>query len=151
MFQYETYFFWGFMILPAYGLLILVSLAPLHFFASFSSSVGQDSYIYGLMVALVGGYGNTVPALATLLVGLIGMGRLSIKGDSGMAAFLSGKILGIITTLLILIAVLGHGAQAYLKFSAPSQQALQTLVSGPGFIHIILIVLALATFFMKKK
>jgi len=75
------------MILPAYGLLILVSLAPLHFFASFSSSVGQDSYIYGLMVALVGGYGNTVPALATLLVGLIGMGRLSIKGDSNGCIF----------------------------------------------------------------
>ena len=102
-----------------YPIVAVMALMILHSYASSGivQLTTQGSYFSGLVQAFMGGYGNTIPALAALICSILGILRNLLSAKGGFGAILSGKIIGLVNTIITVIAVFGNGVLAYLKFS----------------------------------
>ena len=84
-----------------YSVALLASAAVLVKFATYwNGGLGE-----GLGYALVGGYGNTVPALIAIVASLIGLLKTFLAGKSGALAFLSGKLAGMVLAIAMVLGV----------------------------------------------
>jgi hypothetical protein len=117
------------------------------------SNIGQDaaggSYLTALNHAFLGGYGNTMFALSALIVGIIGLGRTAIGSVTGGAAWVTGKLVGIIVFILTAFAVFGNSVMVYMKLQPAG--AVYISLTGPVFFDIAVITLIIVGYFAMAK
>lgn len=134
-----------------YVAVILISFAMLNIYAG--SSIGKGtaggSYITGLQHAFMGGFGNTVSALAALIVGIVGLGRSVLGSVTGSAAWATGKLVGIVVFILSLLAVFMSGVMVYMKLS--SAGSIYVSLTGPVVLDIAIFILMVVGFFASAK
>lgn len=131
----------------------VVSLLILHTFASNELTLlaSEGSYASALKLAFLGGAGNTIGALAALICSLLGIVRNLFSSSSGIGAVISGKLVGIVNSLMTLIALFWNGVIIYLKLFADNGQAYVYLLGTSAFEIIICVVLILAFFLKPRK
>jgi hypothetical protein len=134
-----------------YPIVAVVALLILHSFASSDmvQLATQGSYFSGLIQAFMGGYGNTIPALAALICSILGIMRNLLSTNGGFGALISGKLIGLVNTLITAIAVFGNGVLAYLKFSDGG--GIYTNMLGTSIFEIVICVVLIFAFFLKPK
>lgn len=123
-------------------LILLSSLIILNFFSLY----WNGGYFEGIMYALLGGFGNTVPALIALVASVIGILRSYINNNS-VISFISGKFLSILLFILTLFAIFTNGVLVYLKF----QNDLYVNILGSAIFEIIIVTSFAFLFFVRKS
>ena len=123
-------------------LILLSSLIILNFFSLY----WNGGYFEGIMYALLGGFGNTVPALIALVASIIGILRSYINNNS-VISFISGKFLSILLFILTLFAIFTNGVLVYLKF----QNDLYVNILGSAIFEIIIVTSFAFLFFVRKR
>jgi len=134
-----------------YPIVTVVALMILHSYANSDmvQLATQGSYFSGLIQAFMGGYGNTVPALAALICSILGIMRNLLSTNGGFGALISGKLIGLVNTLITAIAVFGNGVLAYLKFSDAG--GIYTNLLGTSIFEIVICAGLILAFFLKPK
>ena len=132
-----------------YSVALLASAALLVNFATYwNGGLGE-----GLGYALVGGYGNTVPALIAIVASLIGLLKTFLTGKSGALAFLSGKLAGMVLAIAIVLGVFANAIVAYLKLQDTDglPNVYVSILGSPVFEVVIVVCLVLPMFFRAKR
>ena len=134
-----------------YPIVAVVALMILHSYASSDmvQLATQGSYFSGLVQAFMGGYGNTIAALAALICSILGIIRNLLSAKGGFGALLSGRMIGLVNTLITVIAVFGNGVLAYLKFSDGG--GIYTNLLGTSIFEIVICAGLILAFFLKPK
>jgi hypothetical protein len=134
-----------------YPIVAVMALMILHSYASSDlvQLTTQGSYFSGLVQAFMGGYGNTISALAALICSILGILRNLLSAKGGFGAILSGKIIGLVNTIITVIAVFGNGVLAYLKFSDGGEIYINLL--GTSIFEIVICAGLILAFFLKPK
>ena len=138
-----------------YPLVAVVSLLIIHSYASspLVQLAAQGSYFDGLIQAFLGGYGNTLCALAALICSIIGTIRNLLSAAGGLGALLSGKLIGLLNLLITLVAIFGNGVVGYLKLIGGNERSREVYTSllGTGFFEVVICVGLILAFFLKPK
>ena len=136
-----------------YPLAGVLSLLVLHTFASNELILlaSEGSYASALKLAFMGGAGWTVGALATLICSLLGIVRNLFSASSGIGAVISGKLVGIVNSLMTLAALSWNGIIIYLKLFTDNAQAYVYVLGTNVFIEIIICVVLILAFFLKPR
>lgn len=131
----------------------VISLLILHSYASSDLALlaNEGSYSSALKQAFLGGFGNTVGALAALICSILGILRNIFSSSSGIGAFVSGKLIGSVNLLVTLVAIFWNGVVGYLKIFSEGGQVYINLLGTSIFEVAICIVLILAFFLKPKK
>ena len=141
-------------LLPALAL-IFCALYIFYAYANFAS--GTSAVVYSpFLDAIMGGYGNTVPADFALILGILVIimhltlmiSTTNILGR--ILRFLTGRIFGVVVFLLTLMTVLANGALIYLKFFDEVSAPLYTSISGNGYAEIIICLCSIMLLFQSK-
>jgi hypothetical protein len=141
-------------LLPALAL-IYCALYIFYAYANFAS--GTSAVVYSpFLDAIMGGYGNTVPADFALILGILVIimhltlmiSTTNILGR--ILRFLTGRIFGVVVFLLTLMTVLANGALIYLKFFDEVSAPLYTSISGNGYAEIIICLCSIMLLFQSK-
>jgi hypothetical protein len=141
-------------LLPALAL-IFCALYIFYAYANFAS--GTSAVVYSpFLDAIMGGYGNTVPADFALILGILVIimhltlmiSTTNILGR--ILRFLTGRIFGVVVFLLTLMTVLANGALIYLKFFDEVSAPLYTSISGSGYAEIIICLCSIMLLFQSK-
>jgi hypothetical protein len=141
-------------LLPALAL-IFCALYIFYAYANFAS--GTSAVVYSpFLDAIMGGYGNTVPADFALILGILVIimhltlmiSTTNILGR--ILRFLTGRIFGVVVFLLTLMTVLANGALIYLKFFDEVSAPLYTSISGNGYAEIIICLCSIMLLFRSK-
>tara|TARA_B110000008_G_C16576110_1_gene406378 strand:+ start:62 stop:541 length:480 start_codon:yes stop_codon:yes gene_type:complete len=141
-------------LLPALAL-IFCALYIFYAYANFTS--GTSGVVYSpFLDAIMGGYGNTVPADFALILGILVIimhltlmiSTTNILGK--ILRFLTGRIFGLVVFLLTLMTVLANGALIYLKFFDEVSAPLYTSISGNGYAEIIICLCSIMLLFQSK-
>ena len=141
-------------LLPALAL-IFCALYIFYAYANFAS--GTSAVVYSpFLDAIMGGYGNTVPADFALILGILVIimhltlmiSTTNILGK--ILRFLTGRIFGVVVFLLTLMTVLANGALIYLKFFDEVSAPLYTSISGNGYAEIIICLCSIMLLFQSK-
>ena len=130
----------------------LVSLLIMYTFTNsdIALTASGGSYVTAIKLAFMGGFGNTIGALAALICSFLGIVRNVFSSNSGFGAFISGKLIGTVNSVVTLFAVFLNGVLVYLKLSENGQIYI-TLLGTPIFEITICVVLTLAFFLKPKK
>lgn len=123
-------------------LILLSSIIILNFFALY----WNGGYFEGIIYALLGGFGNTIPALIAIVSSVIGILRSYINNNS-VLSFISGKFLSILLFILTLLAIFTNGVLVYLKF----QNDLYVNILGSAIFEIIIVTSFAFLFFVRKR
>jgi len=141
-------------LLPALAL-IFCALYIFYAYANFAS--GTSAVVYSpFLDAIMGGYGNTIPADFALILGILVIimhltlmiSTTNILGK--ILRFLTGRIFGVVVFLLTLMTVLANGALIYLKFFDEVSAPLYTSISGNGYAEIIICLCSIMLLFRSK-
>jgi len=141
-------------LLPALAL-IVCALYIFYAYANFAS--GTSAVVYSpFLDAIMGGYGNTVPADFALILGILVIimhltlmiSTTNILGR--ILRFLTGRIFGVVVFLLTLMTVLANGTLIYLKFFDEVSAPLYTSISGNGYAEIIICLCSIMLLFQSK-
>jgi len=141
-------------LLPALAL-IVCALYIFYAYANFAS--GTSAVVYSpFLDAIMGGYGNTVPADFALILGILiiimhltlMISTTNILGR--ILRFLTGRIFGVVVFLLTLMTVLANGTLIYLKFFDEVSAPLYTSISGNGYAEIIICLCSIMLLFQSK-
>jgi len=142
-------------LLPALAL-IVCALYIFYAYANFAS--GTSAVVYSpFLDAIMGGYGNTVPADFALILGILVIimhltlmiSTTNILGR--ILRFLTGRIFGVVVFLLTLMTVLANGTLIYLKFFDEVSAPLYTSISGNGYAEIIICLCSIMLLFQSKS
>jgi hypothetical protein len=140
--------------------LIILSLGIIFFtqvvFMYYASYVNESAVvIHPYIDAYLGGYGNTVYAELALLFALILLLRfwLSRTKSQNTAANilkgLSGKLIGIVNFLILLMALFGNGVLIYLKII--EKNPIQIAVTGNGYAEIGIVFCMIGAFSVSRR
>jgi hypothetical protein len=140
--------------LPALALIF----CALYIFYSYANWVsGSSAVAYSpFLDAIMGGYGNTVPADFALILGILVIimhVTLMISTSSILGRilrFLTGRIFGVIVFLITLMTVFANGTLIYLKFFDEVSAPIYTSISGNGYAEIIICLCSIMLLFQRK-
>ena len=142
-------------LLPALALIV----CALYIFYSYANYASESSaVVYSpFLDAIMGGYGNTVPADFALVLGIlvIIMHLTLITTTSNILGrilrFLTGRIFGVVVFLITLMTVLANGTLVYLKFFDEVSAPMYISVSGNGYAEIIICLCSIMLLFQSKS
>jgi hypothetical protein len=134
-----------------YPIVAVASLMILHSYAS-SEIVqlgNQGGYFSGLIQAFMGGYGNTISALIALICSILGITRNLLSAKNGFGSILSGRLIGLVNTLITFIAIFGNGVIIFAKSSDGGEA--YTILLGTIIFEIVICAGLILAFFLKPK
>ena len=138
--------------LTLYIAALLASLLVLNNFAGYwATSAPSQTHLDGWKLALLGGAGNTVPALIGIVAAVVGVANAALAGNAGIYSALR-FVLRPIGLALSVFALFANAVLIYLKFQTlgDMDSPYVTMLGGP-WLEVALIGALLCALFVRVR
>lgn len=127
---------------------IFAAFAVLFNFATYWSG----GIVQGFTYALLGGFGNTIPALLVVVTAAIGLFRDILNSSESIGVFFAKKFLFLVYSMGIVFSVFANGTLIYLKLEKTANpENIYIQILGSPILEILMIVTIIVPMFIGKS